>query len=85
MDFCRGRVTLRARGRALGLRHNRLIGIGSQTYSLRPGQRTVRVRVGNRARNQIRRRGRLQVRVIATSRQGNGSFRTVNTGRRLRR
>lgn len=85
MDFCRGRVTLRARGRALGLRHNRLVGIGSRSFALRPGQRTVRVKLSGRARRAVRTRGRLQVRVIATSRQGSGKYRTVNTGRRLRR
>ena len=85
MDWCRGRITLRARGRALGLRHNRLVSIGSRSYSLKRGNRTVRVRLGNRARRQIQRRSRLQVRVITTSRQGNGSFRTANASRRLRR
>ncbi|MCB0867968.1 MAG: hypothetical protein KDB48_04690 [Solirubrobacterales bacterium] len=85
MDWCRGRVTLRVRGRALGLRHNRRVNIGSRTYTLKRGQRTVRVRIGNRARRIVRNRSRLKVRVITTSRQGNGTFRTANAGRRLRR
>lgn len=85
MDWCRGRVTLRVRGRALGLRHNRRVNIGSRKYTLKRGQRTVRVRIGNRARRIVRNRGRLKVRVITTSRQGNGKFRTANAGRPLRR
>ena len=85
MDWCRGRITLQARGRALGLRHNRLVGIGSLAYTLKPGSRTARVSIGNRARRQIRRNGQLQIRVITTSRQGNGNFRVANVGRRLRR
>ena len=85
MEFCRGRLRVKARGRALGLRHNRLVQVATDTYELRAGQRTVRVRIGNRARRRVLRRGSLPVRVIGTSRQGNGSFRSVNAGRRLRR
>lgn len=85
MDFCRGRMTLKARGRTLGLRHNRLVLVGSQSYSLGRGWRTVKIKVSHLARRALRRRGRMQVRINATSRQGNGNFRSLGTGRRLRR
>lgn len=85
LNSCHGRVSLSARGRDLGLRHNRLVNIGSQAYDLQPGQRTVRVALTSRAAKTVRRRGLLPVRVLATSRQGDGSFRSVNVSRSIRR
>ncbi|MBN8868989.1 MAG: choice-of-anchor D domain-containing protein [Solirubrobacterales bacterium] len=85
MDGCRGRVTLRARGRDLGLKHRRQVRIGTRAYSLDPGRGIVRVKLGSRARRAVRRVGRLGVQVLASSRQADGRLRTVKRGRSVRR
>ncbi|HRV60010.1 MAG: choice-of-anchor D domain-containing protein [Solirubrobacterales bacterium] len=85
MDRCRGRLTLRVRGRALGLRHKRLVTIGSRPYSLSDGNHELGVRLGSRARQSLHRHGNLRVRVISTSRQGDGSARVSDVVRYLRR
>ncbi|MBN8866428.1 MAG: choice-of-anchor D domain-containing protein [Solirubrobacterales bacterium] len=84
MDACQGRIAIRARGRALGLRHNRQVVVGSRAYRAEPGRTTIRVRLGARARRAVR-RGSLRLRVLATTRQGNGDVSQTAATRRLRR
>lgn len=85
MDFCRGRVTVRMRGRALGFRRNRLVQVGNRSYAVKPGRRTVVVKLNNRARRAVQRRGRINSRLTTTVRQGNGNFPTRTINRPVRR
>jgi hypothetical protein len=85
MDGCHGRVTLRARGRDLGLTGRRQVRIGTRAYSLGPGQGAVRVKLGHLARRAVRRKGRLKVQIIVTTRQADGRFLTVKRSRSIRR
>lgn len=85
MDYCHGRITVKARGKVLGLRHNRLVRIGSRSYDAASGDSSVRVQLSRLARRALRRRGSLPVRVIATTDQGDGQVVSVSAGRRMRR
>ena len=84
MEFCRGRLRVKARAVRWGCVANRLVQVATDTYELRAGQRTVRVRIGNRARRRVLHRG-MPVRVIGTFAPGQRQFPSVNAGRRLRR
>lgn len=84
MFICQGTVTLKVPGPALGQGPGRMVTIGSLDYQMKPGSHLLNVRLSERAVRRLRSEDRLRVRIITTSRQGDGGFRRYFTYRQLR-
>lgn len=86
MHHCSGRVRLKVRRGALGIRKRprRWTGIASRGYRVGAGRHRLSLRLGRRARRAAGRPGPLRVRVRASVKQRSGRTVRVSVRRRLR-
>lgn len=84
---CAGKLTIRANGKALGLKGGkakRNMVIGTRAYSFTGARKTFAARLKGVALKQLRKRGRLKVRVVVTTKQPDGTVITRTFGRTAR-